>query len=194
MGSDVGQPILDPTPPDETNRGPDLSQKKLYFLQLGGGESKLMAVSALDGEKVAVSPQTALPADIGKYGSPVVDSAGNVVFWADSIFYGLTPDRKPLPLSGLNNPQLMFGPAGTLYAVYQNPASQTAVRAVVPSFQQSDAGPTDICSPTNLYVTGNTARQGGRAWTLAARGSVILGENFSVKAGETLAVSIKACQ
>jgi hypothetical protein len=191
-GSAVGQPILDPTAPPE---GVGASQKKLYFLQGflpdTAGKPKLIAVTALDGTKVAETPEpVGVPEKTSTEGSPVVDSAGNV-FWANHALYGFTSDTKSLLAAPVlsSTPQLLFGPVGTLYAVYSSDQS-TTVSALIPSFQQSDTSPTSIYSPTNLYVTGSAARQGGKPWTLEARGSVILGANFSVKTGETLTVRV----
>jgi hypothetical protein len=193
--SAVGQPILDPTAPPE---GEGLSKKKLYFLQGFlpdvAGKPKLIAVKALDGEKVPETPEPAeLPEKMSTEANPVVDSAGNVILWANNALYGFTAEMKRLftakPVIPYA-PELLFGPGGTLYAAYGPAESVTTVSALIPSFQQSDTGPTSIYSPTHLYVTGGAARQGGKAWTLEARGSVILGKDFSVRMGETLAVKV----
>ena len=119
----------------------------------------------------------------------MVDSSGNV-FWANNALYGFTSETKSLLTAPVvsSTPQLLFGPGGTLYAAYSS-AQSTTVSALIPSFQQSDTSPTSIYSPTHLYVTGG-ARQGGKPSTLEARGSVILGESFSVKMGETLTVRV----
>jgi len=171
----IGQPILGPT---------TLQGMKLYFLQNGGGaEPKLVAVKSLDGNKVSEATTSAKMVE-STDGVPVVDSAGDVILWASNTLYGFTADTNPLFTAKPDIsfvPQLLFGPGGTLYA-----RSETSVSALVPSFQQSDTGPTTIYSPTHLYVTGSAARQGVKAWTLGARGSVILGENFSVNGGETV--------
>lgn len=191
-GSAVGQPILDPTTPPE---GEGLSKKKLYFLQGflpdTAGKPKLIAVKVLDGTKVAETPEPVGFAEkTSTEGNPVVDSSGDV-FWANNALYGFTSETKSLLTAPVlsSTPQLLFGPGGTLYAAYSS-AQSTTVSALIPSFQQSDTSPTSIYSPTHMYVTGSAARQGVKAWTLEARGNVILGENFSVKVGETLTVRV----
>jgi hypothetical protein len=193
----VGQPILNPT---ATPEGEGLTNKKIYFLQSfvgSAGTTKLTAVSALDGTKKFETPEPA--GSIGKWSTeanPVVDSAGNLMFWASNTLYGFTPETKSLFASQVvsSPPQLLFGPSGTLYTAYGTGDTGTTVNALIPRFQQSDAGPTNIYSPTHLYVTGSAARQAVKPWTLGARGSVMLGDNFSVKLGETLTVRVNASQ
>jgi len=191
----VGQPILDPT---ATPEGVGLINKKVYFLQSfrgGAGTTKLTAVSALDGTKKFETPEPT--GSIGKWSTdPVVDSAGNLMFWASDTLFGFTPETKSLFAGQVvsSPPQLLFGPSGTLYTAYGTGDTGTTVNALIPSFQQSDAGPTNIYSPSHLYVTGSAARQAVKPWTLGARGSVMLGDNFSVKLGETLTVRVNANQ
>jgi hypothetical protein len=184
--SEVGQPILNPT----ATAG--LSKKKLYFLQSSVAGSKLTAVNALDGKEVAPAPpQTALPANISTDGNPVVDSAGNFMFWADDTFYGFTGEPKLLfnqKLPELGKPQLLFGPRGMLYA-----GSGATVRALIPSFNLDTVGNIrKIESPTNLQVTGTAT--GGAPWELEARGGVILGNGFQVRNGATLSVTVNKSQ
>ena len=192
----VGQPILDPT---MTPEGEGLAKKKLYFLQgfIPGvtGTSKLIAISALDGTKLFEAEEPATSA--GQWSAeakPVVDSVGNIMFWASNTLYGFTAETKSLFAAPVisSPPQLLFGPAGTLYAAYSTGDTGSTVSALVPSFQQSDAGPANIYSPTQLYVTGSPDRKAVKSWELGARGSVILGANFSVKMGETLSVRVNA--
>ncbi len=192
--SSVGQPILDPTPaPADTG----LSQKRLYFLQKGGGgEPKLVALKALDGT-LAAQPATPprLPAKISTEGNPVVDSDKDVILWADNTLYGFAADTGPLftaqpEMSRV--PQLLFGPGGTLYAAYGPPGSVSTVSALVPSFTLNAGSPTDICSPTHLQVTGTATA--GQQWQLSARGSVILGNGFVVQSGAQLKVKVNVSQ
>jgi hypothetical protein len=95
----VGQPILaNPKP-----QGEGLSGKKLYFLQNGGGaEPKLVAVKALDGNKVS---ETTTPAKMAEStdGVPVVDSAGDVILWANN-FTALLRTRVPCLLPSRTSP------------------------------------------------------------------------------------------
>jgi hypothetical protein len=192
-GSAVGQPILDPTMPPV---GEGLSKKKLYFLQGflpdTAGKPKLIAVTALDGTKVAETP-VPVPEKTSTEGNPVVDSSGNVFLWANDALYGFYPVTGSFPTAPVvsSTPQLLFGPAGTLYAA-ESSAQSTTVSALIPSFPQSD--PLErIYSPTHLYVAGSSRQrlQGGmRVWTLEARGNVILGKDFLVKMGETLTVRV----
>jgi hypothetical protein len=194
----VGQPILDSK---ATGAADGLAKKKFYFLQsfLPGvaGTPKLTAVSALDGIKVSEIAEPSKPA--GRWRTdvnPLVDGAGNVVFWANNTLYGYTAETKSLfTASAVSSPpQLLFGPSGALYGAYGSTDAGTTVTALVPSFRQSDAGPTSLYSPNNLYVTGSLDRKIAKSWTLGASGSVVLGENFSVKMGETLAVRVNTNQ
>jgi hypothetical protein len=190
----VGQPILDPT---TTPAGEGLAKKKVYFLQNVTGTPKLTAISALDGTRAFGTTQS--DEATGKWSTevnPVVDSAGNIMLWGNNTLYGFTADTKSLFTAKVESspPQLLFGPGGTLYLAYGTTDSGTTVSALIPLFQQSDAGPTNIYSPTHLYVTGSPARQALKSWILGARGSVLLGENFSVKMGETLAIRVNASQ
>jgi hypothetical protein len=188
----VGQPILDPT---DTPEQEGLAKKKLYFLQVVAGTPKLTAITALDGTRVIETPVAHTGEWTGE-ANPVVDSAGNIMLWAKNTLYGFSAETKSLFTAQIvsSPPQLLFGPSGTLYTTYGTTDSGTTVSALIPSFQQSDGGPTDIYSPTHLYVTGSPARQGLKSWVLGARGSVLLGENFSVKMGETLTVHVNASQ
>jgi len=180
----IGQPILDSI----SDRPADLSAKKLYFLVSGTNTSELRAIGCLTCTKVsefgkAAAAQTSIAYD----GSPVVDSAGNVMFWANDTFYGFTGEPRLLfnpKLPELGNPQLLFGPGGTLYA-----ASGTDVRALIPSFNLDALGNNrKIKSPTNLQVTG--AATSGPPWELEAGGGVILGNGFQVQSGATLSVKV----
>jgi hypothetical protein len=123
-GSDVGQPILDPTLPPE---GEGLSRKKLYFLETSGaGQSELITVNALDGTKLAETPLPAHPEAISAEEDPVVDSAGKVIFWANGTLYGFSAEGKILFTAklALSAPsQLLFGPGGMLYAAGSNTVS-----------------------------------------------------------------------
>ena len=193
----AGQPILDPTVRSE-NKG--LTKKRVYFFQGSrtemDGPSKLIAITALDGTRV-FEPAAIEPA--GKWipeANPVVDAAGNIMIWADNNLYGFSAETKPLFTAKIvsSPPQLLFGPGGTLYAAYESADSKLSVSALIPSFQQSNGSPTNIYSPTNLYLTGSPAGQGVKSWILGARGSVLLGENFTVKTGETLSVRVNADQ
>ena len=195
----TGQPILDPA---MTPEGEGLAKKRVYFFQGSrpgvDGSSKLIAITALDGTRVFEPPVSVELA--GKWiaeANPVVDGAGNIMIWADHTLYGFSAETKSLfRLLTVKDvsppPQLLFGPGGALYAASESAASGATVRALIPSFQQSDAGPANIYSPTNLYLTGGPARQASKSWILGARGSVLLGENFAVKTGETLSVRVNA--
>jgi hypothetical protein len=124
---------------------------------------------------------TPLPANISIDGNPVVDSAGNVMFWANDTFYGFTAQAKQLfspQLPELGKAQLLFGPGGTLYA-----ASGATVNALVPSFNLDALGngSRKIKSPTSLLVTGTATT--GAPWELEARGSIIRGSGFQVQNG-----------
>lgn len=191
--SAVGQPILDPS---ATPQG--LAGTKLYFFQGGAGKPKLVVtVEALTGKKVRETSESYLPEAVTE-GNPVVDSAGNVILWANGALYGFTEQTANFIAHALvpamsYTPQLLFGPGGTLYAYGPEPTAETpaTVSALIPSFQQSNAGPATIYSPTHLYMTGSAGRQGAtKEWMLKARGSVILGENFSVNVGEKLTVCV----
>jgi hypothetical protein len=193
----VGQPILDPTVPALSE---GLTKKKLYFVQGlsgGSGTPQLTVVSAIDGTKVAETPEPAAPA--GKWSTeanPVADSGGNVMFWANNHLYGFTAGGKSLFSASVKSPSshLSFGPGGTLYAAEPTADTGSTVVALIPSFQQNDAGPANVYSPTQLYMTGDPARKVVKSWVLGARGNVVLGENFSVKMGESLTVRVNASQ
>ncbi len=127
-----------------------------------------------------------MPGLVSTEGNPVMDSAGNVILWANNTLYGFTADAKSLFAAPVaSSPlQLLFGPGGTLYAI-----SGTTVSALVPSFTLNAGSPTDICSPTHLQVMG-TATKGSQPRTLRARGSVILGNGFQVQNGAELKVTV----
>ncbi len=130
---------------------------------------------------------TPLPANISTAGKPVADSAGNIMLWANDTFYGFTAEASLLfnpKLPELGEPQLLFGPGGTLYA-----ASGGAVSALIPSFNLDALGNhRKIKSPTSLQVTGTATP--GAPWELEARGSVIHGNGFQVQKGATLSVKV----
>jgi hypothetical protein len=187
----VGQPILDPVVTTENN---GLAGKKVYFLQgiSGVGKTKLTAVSAVDGTKVFEAPEPdGSAAKWSVDAEPVMDKDENIMFWADKTLYGFRKGLKdPFTIGvGSSLPQLRFGPGGTLYTSGATAAGAT-VNALVPAFQQTDAGPADIYSPTQLYVAGNADRKTEKHWVLRARESVMLGGDFSVKMGETLTVHV----
>jgi hypothetical protein len=184
----IGQPILDP----KADGPADLSAKKLYFLASGTNKSELRAIGCLTCTKVTeLGKVDAAQTSIAYDGTPVVDSAGNVMFWANDTFYGFTGEPKLLfdpKLPDLGNPQLLFGPGGTLYA-----ASRATVSALIPSFNLDTVGNIrKINSPTNLQVTGTAT--GGAPWELEARGGVILGNGFRVQSGATLSVTVNKSQ
>jgi hypothetical protein len=181
----IGQPIL----------GPSDSGKRLYFLQKGRpGKPKLTAVT-VDGEEVTGARETAeLPAEISTEGNPVTDSAGDVLFWANNTLYGFSADRKRVLTATPEvryTPQLLFGPGGTLYAVYGPADGAKTVSALIPAFTLSGAHPDTITSPTHMQVTGVAAK--GADWKLKACGSVILGAGFEVQSGAALEVKVDAC-
>jgi hypothetical protein len=187
----IGQPILDPIP----DRPADLSAKKLYFLISRTDTSEFRAVGALNGKTVNAWSGTGgidirgtpFAANNSIDGNPVVDSAGNVMFWADDTFYGFSAEPRLLfnpKLPELGKPQLLFGPGGTLYA-----ASGATVSALIPLFNLDTVGSIrKIESPTNLQVTGTATA--GAPWELEARGSVIHGNGFQVQKGATLSVKV----
>ena len=189
----VGQPILDPIAPSGND---GLRNKRLYFLhKLAGtaGTTKFTAVSALDGAPVAeTSEPTGSPDKWSTESNLVVDSAGNVMFYGGHSLYGFTAEGKSLFAPSVQSPssRLSFGPGGTLYATEQTADTGSNVIALIPSFQQKEAGPADVYSPTQLSMTGDPAGKVGKSGVLGSRGDVMLGEDFSVKVGETLTIRV----
>jgi hypothetical protein len=188
----VGQPILDSTVP----KGGDLTNKKLYFLQGFKGNTgtpQLTAISAADGAmKFEIAPKS--PGKWGTEPNLVVDSVGNILFLSDHMLYGFSKEAKSLFAKKvlLSSTQLGFGPGGLLYSAHGATDTPATVNALIPSFQQTNAGPADLYSPTRLYVTGGPDDKAAKPWTLGARSAVILGEGFFVKMGDTLTVRVDA--
>jgi hypothetical protein len=184
----IGQPILCSAKPDPRN----LSTFRLCFVMAAGGKAE-MASLPLDAD-AGVKPrmETPAPALTVAGGNPVVDSAGNVVFWASNTLYGFAGQAgqsfaaKPEPALP-PDPQLMFGPGGTLYAVSDLRNSMT-VSALIPSFTLNAASPISVYSPTQLEATGVAAA--GKKWTLESFGSMILGNGFQVQSGAELTVRV----
>jgi hypothetical protein len=184
----TGQPILCSVKPDPRN----LSTFRLCFL-VSGGEKVQIASLPLDataGVKPALqTPATALTA---AGGNPVVDAAGNMIFWANNTLYGFTNQSaqsfaaKPEPALP-PDPRLMFGPDGTLYAVNELRNSMT-VSALIPSLTLNAQSPVSVYSPTQLEATGVAAA--GKKWTLESFGSVVLGNGFQVQSGAELTVRV----
>ncbi len=194
----TGQPILSPIGRSATG---DLAKRRFYFIErpLPGGARLpgLIAVSALDVKKLTETPQpTGAAGQWNTNVNPVVDSAGNIMFWADKTLYSFYPETNSLTKHAVEAPppQLFFGPSGILYAAYEAAKSETTVSALIPSFQLKDAGPMKIYSPSTLYVSVDPNRKTAKNWDLGARESVVLGGDFSVKVGETLAIRVNANQ
>jgi hypothetical protein len=174
-----------------------LAARKLYFLlspRAGvAGKPKLVALTCLNGVTVTTPGEPAdLPPGIATNGNPVVDSAGNLMFWANDTLYGFTSEPKLLfaarPALSEPNPQLLFGPGGTLYWASEGVNSFT-VSALVPSFNlKGNTGVTGIYSPTQLRVTGEAAT--GKMLTLETLGSMTLDKGFAVKTGTGLTVRV----
>jgi hypothetical protein len=83
--------------------------------------------------------------------------------------------------------RLFFGNDGTLYA---QGVDDGILRAIVPQYTLGADTGTDISSPTHLRVDGTV----GRATTLKAGGSVLLGPGFTVQKGATLKISTGAAK
>jgi hypothetical protein len=210
----VGQPILGPFPGERPDVLTDLSKNELYFLLGRVGKGSLFTAykcgaptqdskydvkeQRVSTSEIALARCTGSPIDCrNSIPDPVADASGNVMFWADTsstgkTFYGYSRGgTEPAQLFGDNtlaklvNPRLLFGPAGTLYAVEgQN------VTALVPLFTLG--GARDIYSPSNLLVKG-TATAGPR-WNLSARGGVVIDNGFEVKSGAQLSITVKVSQ
>jgi hypothetical protein len=85
------------------------------------------------------------------------------------------------------DPQLMFGPDGTLYAINDSKNFMT-VSALIPSMTVNANGPVNVYSPTQLEATG--VATAGKKWTLESFGSVILGNGFQVQSGAEFTVRV----
>jgi hypothetical protein len=192
----VGQPILGPADKDP-------EETKLYFVEGTSGDNGTSKLTAVLAQKGTMKFET--PAEANKKWSgeqdPVMDKDGNVMFWSENTLYGFRPNTSSLFTAGVASSalELRFGPGGTLYTAYTRSVDDkvATVGALIPSFQQAEAGPEDIYSPTRLYVTGAAGRRAAankQNWALGARGSVMLGEGFSVEMGETLTVRVNASQ
>lgn len=184
----IGQPILCSAKPDPRN----LATFRLCFMVAGGGKVEMASV-ALDAD-ASVKPrvETPAPAWTAVGGNPVVDAAGSVIVWANNTLYGFTSQSaqsfaaKPEPALPAD-PQLMFGPGGTLYAVNDS-RNFVTVSALIPSLTLNANSPVSVYSPTQLETTGVAAA--GKKWTLESLGSMILGNGFQVQRGAELTVRV----
>lgn len=191
----IGQPIPCSVRPDPKI----LSTFRLCFVAIGGSGTKMTSIP-FDADGTAALVERPLSPVTGTDASPVVDSAGNVVFWAKNALYGFNNESNALfaPTTPdpalLSDSQLLFGPGGTLYAVNRS-GDFVSVSALIPALTLSADSKPSISSPTQLRVTGVAAkRPDGQAWTLTAGGSVILGNGFEVLNGAVLDVKVGASQ
>jgi hypothetical protein len=134
-----------------------------------------------------------LPAEISTE-DPLTDSAGDVLLWANNTLYGFNANMNRVLTATpevRTAPQLLFGPGGTLYAVYGPADGMKTVSALIPAFTLSAASPDTITSPTHMQVTGVAAKRAdGAVWKLKTCGSVILGTGFEVQNGAELKVTV----
>ena len=186
--SGIGQPILCSVKPDSRN----LSTFRLCFLMSGAGKVEMASVPLDAGAGVKPRVEPPAPALTAAGANPVVDAAGNVILWANNTLYGFTNQSaqsfaaKPEPALP-PDPQLMFGPDGTLYALNDSRNSMT-VSALIPSLTLNANSPVSVYSPTQLEATGVAAS--GKKWTLESFGSVILGNGFQVQSGAEFTVRV----
>jgi hypothetical protein len=177
----------------------DLAAKKLYVVWKNDQQTILRLVSVNAQSGVIENPDTTAIRDtsgenasvkdgswLWNGGNLVMDSVANLVFSENGRLFAFGPDKKQLFATELGSlpeePKLLFGSDGTLYA---NKNESGALEAILPQYDLSTAGVSDISSPTHLRVDGTVDKN----TTLSAGGSVIVGSGFSVAQGATLKIS-----
>ena len=123
-------------------------------------------------------------------GNLAMDQDGNIFVWngagSEPGLYAFGPALSGLLASPDNGipakTQLYFGSDGTLYA---NGVDGRVLRAIVPQYTLDTDSGVDISSPTHLRVVGSVNKD----TTLAAGGTVFLGNGFAVKRGATLRIN-----
>ena len=127
-------------------------------------------------------------------GNLAADKDGNVFVWNGSATLGELKGFGPSldllftqNLAGQLEPasNLFFATDGTLYGAQQ----RSTLRAIVPYYSLTGVtSPITITSPTHLWVGGSMSN--GKANTLAAAETVILGDGFEVGSGAGLTVHV----
>lgn len=184
----IGQPILCSVKPNPQN----LSTFRLCFVVASAGKAELASIPLDADSGTKLRTETPAPALTVPGGNPVADASGNVIFWASNTLYGFAGQGgqsfavKPEPALP-PDPQLIFGPGGTLYAVTDQRNSMM-INVLVPSFTLNATSPPGVYSPTQLEATGVAAA--GKKWTLESFGNMILGNGFQVQTGAELTVRV----
>lgn len=177
----IGQPALS----NPSGTASDLPSKSISFVVTGDGRSRLRSLSTLAGTQdrdIDIRATNITPS-----GTPVFDTSGNMLFWADDSLYRFTGHTLSLTqsLPSLGSPALLFGPRGALYAV-----SGQSVTSIIPSY--SLGSDTTITSPIGMRVTGEAASD--KQWTLRAGDTIILDQGFTVKSGATITINSQHAQ
>ncbi len=190
------QPIPDQLPPWNPSKPEKANEnKKVYAVRVLKGQGTLEAIDWLDGStKTALSLKVTGSSYLLNGGNLTMDGDGNCFVWNGEGSIGLYAFGAAFSgrLGNMESAipakaRLLFGNDGTLYA---QGVDDGILRAIVPQYTLGADTGTDISSPTHLRVDGTV----GRATTLKAGGSVLLGPGFTVQKGATLKISTGAAK
>ena len=179
--------------PDQRSPGSraDLNlSKQLYAVSVASNNGTLKAINWLTGSTTDATPQlNAASLYLLNGGNLAMDQTGNRFVWNGvsngglyafgNAFSGLLKSSAAgvIPV----RTQLYFGGDGTMYA---NDVDGRTLWAVVPQYTLGADSGVDMASPTNMRADGTVTRD----TKLAAGGGVILGPDFKVRKGATLAI------